>query len=113
MKYYLHWQSAGLGKLSIVPITLNPRFFNNSLLYFKACNGSDYPEKYNLNNLEIDHTKNVSFLVSSQHGLGMTDGRFIIGDNNNNKEINFQPSKSAFLGQVLHKKIGECFKISF
>ena len=26
LKYYLNWQSAGLGKLSIVPTTLNPRF---------------------------------------------------------------------------------------
>ncbi len=113
LKYYLNWDNPGLGKLSIVPITLNPKFFDNSSLYFKACNGSESPEKFNINSLEIDHTKNVSFLVSSQHGLGMTDGKFVIGDNRNNIEIYFQPSKCAFLGQVLHKKIGEMYFTRF
>ena len=112
LKYYLNWQSAGLGKLSIVPITLNPRFLIIVCFTLKLAMDRN-PEKYNLNNLEIDHTKNVSFLVSSQHGLGMTDGRFVIGDAYNNIEINFQPSKTAFLGQVLHKNIGGLYFTRF
>ena len=93
--------------MNIVPLTLNPYFLDNDSLFFEACNGSKYPEKFHINNVNIDHTKNVSFLVSSHHGIGMTNGKFISGDKRNNIEIFFEPSKCAFLGQILHKKIDQ------
>jgi len=105
LRYKLNWKNPGIGKLSIVPITLNPNAFIQDKLYFLANNGSEKTEKFLLNNIEVDHTKNVSFLVSSNHGLGLTDGKFAIGDNNKRIEISFKPSHAAFLGQLINKKI--------
>ena len=105
LRFKLNWKNPGIGKLSIVPITLNPNAFDEKNLYFIANNGSEKSEKFLLNNLEIDHTKSVSFLVSSHHGLGLTDGKFVIGDNTKLIEISFKPSKCAFLGQLINKKI--------
>ena len=107
LRYFLDWPNANLGKMNIVPLTLNPYFFKNDSLFFEASNGSKYPEKFHINVSDIDHTKNVSFLVSSYHGMGMTNGKFLIGDQRNNIEVYFEPSKCAFLGQILHKKIDE------
>tara|TARA_B100000989_G_C19531274_1_gene470063 strand:+ start:814 stop:2730 length:1917 start_codon:yes stop_codon:yes gene_type:complete len=107
LRYKLNWNNPGIGKLSIVPITLNPNAFDKNKLYFLANNGSDKSEKFLLNNIEVDHSENVSFLVSSNHGLGLTDGKFAIGDENKKIEISFKPSQAAFLGQLINKKIDD------
>ena len=88
-----------------ISFTLNSNAFDQDELYFLANNGSEKSEKFLLKNIEVDHTKNVSFLVSSNHGLGLTDGKFTIGDNNKAIEISFKPSQSAFLGQLINKRI--------
>ena len=107
LRYKLNWTKPGIGKLSIVPITLNPNAFDQNKLYFLANNGSEKSEKFLLNNIEVDHSKNVSFLVSSNHGLGLTDGKFAIGDDKKKIEISFKPSQAAFLGQLINKKIDD------
>ncbi len=113
LKYKFNWPNAGLGKLSIVPITLNPNIFEETSLYYEASNGGKVPEKFYLQNQEVDHIKNVSFLVSSNYGLGLTDGKFVIGDNKKNIEIIFDPSLCAFLGQVVHKKVDNAYFTRF
>ncbi len=113
LKYRLNWKNPGLGKLSIIPITLNPNAFDQNQLYFLANNGSEKAEKFLLSDIEVDHTKNVSFLVSSHHGLGLTNGKFAIGDKSKILEISFKPSQTAFLGQLINKKIDNSFFTRF
>jgi hypothetical protein len=75
----LDWTNMPVGSLRLGTITLNPEAFVKENLYFQACNGGSL-ETFPTGGHEIDHGKAVSFLVSAQSGLGITDGRVIIGD---------------------------------
>ena len=52
-------------------------------------------------------------MVSSHHGLGLTKGKFAIGDKSKILEISFKPSQTAFLGQLINKKIDNSFFTRF
>ena len=99
------WPEAGVGCLRLVPFTLFPDAFNTNTLHFSAANGGYKHELFRLQDQSFDHGKPVSFLVSAQHGLGLTDGTFLIGDETKSLRLCFNPSDSALFGQVQHQLI--------
>ena len=51
----------------------------------------------------IDHGAPVSFLVSSSHGLGMTDGWAEIGDRQNRLRIDIDRATAPLLGLLTYR----------
>ncbi|HKQ11080.1 MAG TPA: hypothetical protein VJS85_07820, partial [Rhizomicrobium sp.] len=77
-----HWQDWGKGVLRLGHFTLLPQAFSLNDLELTTTNGGRN-ETYKLAASSIDHGAPVSFLVSSSHGLGMTEGWVEIGDRQN------------------------------
>ena len=51
--------------------------------FYKTSLGGKEPERFRFGDAAIDHTQNLNQLVSTRHGLGVTDGEIQIGDANN------------------------------
>ena len=54
----------------------------------------------------VDHGAPVSFLVSSSHGLGMTEGWAEIGDDKTRIRIEVDRATAPLLGLLTHRQIG-------
>ena len=96
-----HWKDWGKGVLRLGHFTLLPEAFSLDGLELATTNGGGR-ESYPLGASVIDHGKPVSFLVSSSHGLGMTDGWAEIGDRKNRLRINIDRATAPLLGMLAH-----------
>ena len=105
LRVKLDWPDAGLGRFRFVPFTFFPEVFKPSSFYLAVLNGGDEPEMYSLSDSPVDHGKAVSFLVSSQHALGLTDGSAVIGDDTKKIQLKFDPARAALLGQIQHQPV--------
>ncbi|HKX64047.1 MAG TPA: hypothetical protein VJM78_01970, partial [Rhizomicrobium sp.] len=79
--------------------TLLPAAFCLEALELVNTNGGRR-ESYPLAGCAIDHGGPVSFLVSSSHGLGMTEGWAEIGDGKNRLRIDIDRSTAPLLGML-------------
>ena len=102
LRLKIDWPDCSKGRFRIYPITLYPNSFLTDSLAFKATNGGDKAEVYALAQHSINHGKEVSFLVSSHQGLGLTDGVIDLFDSTKGIHLSFNPADSALLGQVTH-----------
>ena len=106
----IDWPKASLGRFLFTPFTLFPDYFDSSSLSVSAKNGGTQPESISFGERSFDHGKAVSYLVSSQHGFGLTDGTFRIGDKSKYLCLEFDPSECPFLGQLKHHNVDDsCF----
>lgn len=101
----LTWPDAELGILRIHPITLFPSAFKYNSLHFAATNGGSQAEHFSLSSYPINHGSPVSFLVSAQHALGLTDGLLQVRDASKVLQLEFNPATSPFLGQITHQPV--------
>jgi hypothetical protein len=97
-----HWKDWGKGVLRLGHFTLLPQAFSLEELELVTTNGGR-PERYKLAGSGIDHGGPVSFLVSSSHGLGMTDGWAQIGDRQNRLRIDIDRATAPLLGLLTHR----------
>ena len=82
-------------------ITINPKCFNKSDLFFSTHNGGNKIETFKINkNQTIDHAKRISHMVSAATCQGMTEGKFIIGDNKKKILINTDNSENAVIPMI-------------
>jgi hypothetical protein len=101
-----HWQDWGKGVLRLGHFTLLPEAFDPATLYLKTCNGGD-AEHFSLAGRTIEHGAPVSFLVSSSHGLGLTEGWAEIGDAETKLRIEVDRTIAPLLGMVTHRLSGK------
>ena len=101
----VNWKDASIGSLRLFPVTLIPDTFDQSSLFIETHNGGFLKEQFLLGTNVVKHGKPVSFLVSSQEGLGVTAGEIAIGDLDKRIMVSFCPSQSAFLGQITHEPV--------
>ena len=101
----LDWPEAGPGRLRLVPFTLFSEIYNHDTLHVSAANGGDHHELFRLNDKSFDHGQAVSFLVSANQGLGLTDGFLRIGDTDKAIALHFNPAFAALVGQIQHQHI--------
>lgn len=96
-------------------ITLNPQLFDADSLYFSTCNGGYTPEKFFIGKRDFDHGSPVSFLVSASQGIGMTDGKIVIGDSARSIAIDVDMSLSVPIGLVSYNTVDDqyFFRIGF
>ena len=59
--------------------TILPGLWDQSSLYYETALGGGKLEHFSFGNKVIDHTQNLNQLVSTRHGLGVTDGEIRIG----------------------------------
>ena len=97
-----HWNNWGKGVLRLGHFTLLPDAFSRDRLRFATTNGGGR-ESFLLHGRNIDHGASVSFLVSSSHGLGMTDGWVEIGDDKTRLRIEVDRCTAPLLGMLTHR----------
>ena len=100
------WNDWGKGVLRLGHFTLLPDAFDAKQLTLATTNGGG-PEKYELAGQIIEHGAPVSFLVSSSHGFGMTEGWAEIGDGKTALRIDVDRSIAPLLGMLTHRRAGE------
>jgi hypothetical protein len=101
-----HWQDWGKGVLRLGHFTLLPEAFDPATLYLKTCNGGG-PEHFALAGRTVEHGAPVSFLVSSSHGLGLTEGWAEIGDAQTRLKIEVDRATAPLLGLLTHRMSGK------
>jgi len=97
-----HWDDWGKGVLRLGHFTLLPDAFSLDRLHLATTNGGGR-ESFSLAGRSIDHGAPVSFLVSSSHGLGMTEGWAEIGDDRTQLRITVDRCTAPLLGMLTHR----------
>ncbi len=97
-----HWDDWGKGVLRLGHFTLLPDAFSFDRLHLATTNGGGR-ESFSLAGRTIDHGAPVSFLVSSSHGLGMTEGWAEIGDDKTRLRIEVDRCTAPLLGMLTHR----------
>jgi len=98
------WPDWGKGVLRLGHFTLLPDAFDLDRLTLRTCNGGG-PESFALADRRIDHGAPVSFLVSSTHGFGMTEGWAEIGDGRTGLRIEVDRCTAPLLGLLTHRPL--------
>jgi hypothetical protein len=101
-----HWQNWGRGSLRLGHFTLLPDAFDPLTLSLTTHNGGKYCETFSLAGQSVDHGAPVSFLVSSSHGLGMTEGWAELGDAKTRVRIDVDRPIAPLLGLLAHRNVG-------
>ena len=97
-----HWSEWGKGVLRMGHFTLLPDAFALDQLRLATTNGG-WRESFSLAGRTIDHGAPVSFLVSSSHGLGMTEGWAEIGDDKTRLRVEVDRCTAPLLGMLTHR----------
>ncbi|MEP6828821.1 MAG: glycoside hydrolase family 57 [Rhizomicrobium sp.] len=100
------WNDWGKGVLRLGHFTLLPDAFDTKKLTLSTTNGGGR-ENFSLVGQTIDHGAPVSFLVSSSHGFGMTEGWAEIGDSATRLRIEVDRATAPLLGMLTHRQAGE------
>ncbi len=98
------WPDWGKGVLRLGHFTLLPDGFDVEGLRMATCNGGGR-EVFALDGSRIDHGAPVSFLVSSSHGFGMTEGWAEIGDHATRLRIEVDRATAPLLGMLTHRPL--------
>jgi hypothetical protein len=98
------WPDWGKGVLRLGHFTLLPDGFDVEGLRMATCNGGGR-EVFALDGSRIDHGAPVSFLVSSSHGFGMTEGWAEIGDHKTRLRIEVDRATAPLLGMLTHRPL--------
>ncbi|MES2256065.1 MAG: glycoside hydrolase family 57 [Pseudomonadota bacterium] len=99
------WNDWGKGVLRLGHFTLLPDAFDTKALVLSTTNGGER-ENFSLAGQTIDHGAPVSFLVSSSHGFGMTEGWAEIGDGTTMLRIEVDRATAPLLGMLTHRQAG-------
>jgi len=97
-----YWADWGKGVLRLGHFTLLPDAFSLDRLRLSTTNGGGR-ESFSLFGCTIDHGAPVSFLVSSSHGVGMTDGWAEIGDDRIRLRIEVDRTTAPLMGLLTHR----------
>jgi hypothetical protein len=102
------WPDWGKGVLRLGHFTLLPDAFEQTRLTLSTANGGGR-EDFPLAGRVIDHGAPVSFLVSSSHGFGMTEGWAEIGDGKTGLRIEVDRATAPLLGLLTYRASGGKF----
>ncbi len=100
------WENWDRGSLRLGHITLLPDAFDWERLSLTTHNGGRDWETFPLRDCAVDHGAPVSFLVSSSHGIGMTEGWAEIGDGATRIRVEVDRATAPLLGLLTHRRIG-------
>ena len=98
------WKDWGKGVLRLGHFTLMPDAFDLPRLSLATTNGGGR-ETFSLDGARIEHGAPVSFLVSSSHGFGMSEGWAEIGDGATGVRIDVDRATAPLLGMLTHRPL--------
>lgn len=104
LQFKFDWLKPVLGSLRFGHITLNPEIFSHPSIYFSTHNGGLELENFAVDR-NIDHGRPVSFLVSANQCIGMTNGLAEFGDSEKGVLLEFYKEQAALVGLVSSEKI--------
>ena len=107
LSFRLDWRAPPLGVLRLGHITLNPEAFESDQLWYATHNGGPEPERFTLPGSDFDHGRAVSHMVSAGSALGMTEGRFWLGDHRRQVVLSVERSAAALVPMVAWHRIGD------
>lgn len=115
IKHALQWETLPMGTLRFGHITLNPEAFDRESLFFRTHSGGFDPEIFILGGHQVQQGTPVSFLVSAESGVGMTEGWLEAGDARTRLRIESNRSELAVIGLIAYREIdGKFFcRVSF
>jgi hypothetical protein len=94
-----------LGSLRLGHLTLNPDAFANDTLFFRTHNGGSQPETFRPGQADVSHGRAVSFLVSANQAIGMTEGQVQLGDAAHCLTMTVDKSASALIGLIASQPV--------
>ncbi len=99
----------GLGSLRMGHVTLNPKAFAADSLFFRTHNGGSKAETFDVSKAEVNHGRAVSFLVSANQAIGITEGYIELGDANRAVRVEFDKSESALVGMITCQTVRDSY----
>ncbi|HRE60009.1 MAG TPA: hypothetical protein PL096_02760 [Micropepsaceae bacterium] len=102
------WPVLGKGSLRLGHVTLKPDAFDASRLSFSTHNGGAM-ETCRLSGHSVNLGAPVSYLVSAQSGVGMTEGMLEASDGTSSVRLEIDQAEGAMIGLVEHKPIEDSF----
>lgn len=109
MAYRFDWAEIPMGSFRLGNITLYPESFDRSTLCYKTHCGGKEPQSMLLRGKAVEHGAPVSFLVSAQGGIGMTDGWAEIGDARRRLRVEVDQAVAALIGLMNYQEIGDSY----
>ena len=105
------WWRTFLGMAVIRPfnLTFNPDSWDVDTLYYKTHNGGTSYEVYHPEGKGFNHGNIYSSLISSMHGLGMTNGVMIVGDKDKEIKIKCDMTKSSLIPSIIFHSLDDFF----
>jgi hypothetical protein len=113
LKYKINWSKKTCGVLRLGYITLFRKSFENKSIQYITNNGGNENEKFYFSNKSFDHSEPISSLISANQCLGMTEGKFYIGDGKKLIKVSINKHELAALGLVTNIKINQNFFTRF
>lgn len=107
LNYFIDWSEKRIGSLRFGYITLLHDSFDRNNLFITTHNGGYLEEKFKIGEEEIEYGKAVSFLVSGEQCLSLTEGIIRIGDAFKKITINIDHSESSLVAMVVNKVIND------
>ena len=101
---HFDWKDWGKGVLRLGHFTLLPDAFELSRLALATTNGGGR-ESFVLDGTRIEHGAPVSFLVSSSHGFGMSEGWAELSDGRTGVRIEVDRATAPLLGMLTHRPL--------
>lgn len=100
------WQDWGRGSLRLGHFLLNPDAFDQNALTFRTHNGGRDLEEFPLTGPAVDHGQAVSFLVSANTALGLTEGTISVGDDERRFTVDVDQTVAPLVGLVQRRGSG-------
>ena len=100
-----HWVENVLGSLRLGHITLLQDGFDSNDLRFRTHNGGVDFESFEIKNHELSYGRAVSFLVSANQAIGMTEGVVELGDSRYSVVLECDTNQAAVIGLVVSHNI--------
>jgi hypothetical protein len=107
MDLWLDFPIREYGTIRLGNFTFLPDAWDSESLYFATHNGGPELEEFSLKDTHFNHLDILSALVSSKHGLGVTNGVMIIGDKFKSVTIKHDPSILAMIPSVIFQRLSE------
>jgi len=109
ISYRVNWIEGIQGSVHFGNFTLNPACFERDSLFYAVHNGGPEMERFSLANVDVDHMRAPSFLVSGRAATGMTEGRLIIGDDRHRVLLECPRDVAAMPALVTCKSVDDTF----
>jgi hypothetical protein len=81
---------------------LNPENWDKETLFYKTHLGGMNYETFYLQEVQVRHNEIYSSLISARHGLGITEGKLIIGDKDKSILFEHDQTKSALIPAIVY-----------